>query len=178
MNDGLPPGFQIIDNAVKDCPEIIAWLEAEQEFKRSEIVNQVISDIRTSTTAGVPFLDFKNPPCIHEMNRVVWLALDEYAKYYDFGFTGVEALSIQKYQPGQEYKVHSDAGIDMPRVVSALVYLNTVEEGGETYFPHFDVKITPIEGRLVIFPSSYPYAHAALPPTKGVKYAAAFWARG
>lgn len=178
MNDSLPPGFKIIDGAVRDCKSVIEWLDTKCEFQRSQIVNEIVSDIRTSTTAGFPFLDFENPPYIHEMNRIVWQELDKYAKEYNFGFTGVEAVSVQRYQPGQEYKVHSDAGIGIPRVVSALVYLNTVEEGGETYFPLFDVKITPIEGRLVIFPASYPYAHAALPPTKGVKYAAAFWARG
>lgn len=177
MTPDLPPGFQIIDNAVQDCPQIIDWLDQHSSFEASRVVNADISTGRTSTTAAVNFLDFNNPPFIHAMNKAVYHAIDAYACHYEFQFTSVENVSVQRYEVGQHYAVHHDAGVGIPRVVSALVYLNTVEEGGETHFPLFDVTIKPIEGRLAIFPAAYPYAHAALPPKKGVKYAAAFWAR-
>jgi prolyl 4-hydroxylase len=112
------------------------------------------------------------------MNEIVWRSFDEYAKQWDFPFVDIENVSVQRYEPAQKYDVHTDAGPGLPRVCSALVYLNTVEFGGETYFPHFDYKVTPVEGTLVIFPSNYVYAHAALPPKTEVKYAAAYWARG
>lgn len=178
MNGSLPPGFKIIDDAVSDCDLIIKWLEDRIHFEPSVVHGLGITTQRTSTTAGVPFFDFTNPQCIHEMNRVVWTEMDSYARQFAFAFTSVENVSIQRYMPGQRYEMHADASIGVPRVVSALVYLNTVEAGGETSFPHFDLRITPIQGRLVIFPSNYPYAHEALAPVSGVKYAAAFWAQG
>ena len=56
-----------------------------------------------------------------------------------------EALNILRYEPGQQYKPHYD-GLNekndalmfkdgKQRIKTALIYLNTVKEGGETLFP-------------------------------------------
>jgi predicted 2-oxoglutarate/Fe(II)-dependent dioxygenase YbiX len=52
------------------------------------------------------------------------------------------------------------------------MYLNSDYEGGELYFPHFDYTYVPQYGDIVLFPSSYLFAHAALPVKSGIKYAA------
>ena len=65
-----------------------------------------------------------------------------------------------------------------------FLYLNDVEEGGETRFHDLDLKIAPKLGRAVVWPSVLdedPLAfepkthHEALPVTKGVKYGANAW---
>lgn len=177
-----PLAITLHRNAVQHCDEILQWLEQQQEWDRSTIFGAnretLVDEHRTSSTASFPLLSFLNPWHVHEMNAVVWRALDAYARQWNFSFVDVESVSVQRYEPGQKYGVHMDAGPGVPRVCSALVYLNTVEAGGETYFPHFDYKVTPEQGTLVIFPANYVYAHAALPPESGMKYAAAYWARG
>merc|ERR1712224_705479 len=44
----------------------------------------------------------------------------------------VEPLVILKYEPGQYFKQHHDGSM---RSHTVFLYLNTVEDGGETYFP-------------------------------------------
>lgn len=51
-----------------------------------------------------------------------------------------------------------------------LVYLNTSDLGGELFFPLEDLKIKPIKGRAVIFPSSFTFPHLSLPLLKGEKH--------
>ena len=55
------------------------------------------------------------------------------------------------------------------------VYLNDVEEGGETEFLYQGVKLKPETGKLVIFPTSYMYPHRGNPIYKGEKYIITGW---
>jgi hypothetical protein len=52
------------------------------------------------------------------------------------------------------------------------MYLNDDYEGGELYFPHFDYTYVPQYGDIVLFPSSWLFAHAALVVKSGIKYSA------
>lgn len=172
-----PLGFRIIDNAVSNCDQFIDWLEL-QEWKRSEVINGD-SETRTSSTAMIPFISYRLPNFITNINKSVWDNMNQYAIDWKFPFLDIEDVSIQRYEAdnNQHYDVHIDHGPQTPRVMSAILYLNTCN-GGETYFPHFDFSIYPIEGRIAIFPSNFIYAHEAKPPKSGIKYAAAYWAFG
>lgn len=175
-----PLGIQVIDNAILNCDEIIKHLDSLNNWQPSFVIGNsgTLDKARTSETTFVPMLSWNNDPIIHEMNRVVWQSIDNYAQEHDFSFTGIEDVSIQRYQIGDFYKAHTDHDISNPRIVSAVAYLNTVEIGGETRFTRFDYKVKPVAGRIAIFPANYIYAHEALAPVSGVKVAAAYWARG
>lgn len=65
-----------------------------------------------------------------------------------------------------------------------FLYLNDVEEGGETQFPRLNLTITPKLGRVVIWPnvlnnspheSDQRTIHQALPVLTGEKYGANAW---
>lgn len=65
------------------------------------------------------------------------------------------------------YREHCDA---LPwlhdsndRVLGAVVYLNTVKQGGETHFTLQDLKVQPVAGRICLFPSSFIHPHQGLP---------------
>jgi hypothetical protein len=177
-NMETPTAIKLIDGLLDNCNEIVEYLQERPEWNRSKVLDPInVSKKRTSETLYLPMLSWSNDPLIHEMNRRVWQELDLYAKEYDFGFSLVEDVSVQRYQVGDYYKAHVDSDINAPRIVSAVLYLNTVPIGGETRFTLFDYAVKPIEGRLAIFPSNYAYRHEALPPKKGVKIAAAYWAR-
>ena len=85
---------------------------------------------------------------------------------------------IQKTLPGSiGYVWHHDfimAHGALPRVVTFIWYLNTVEEGGETEFITGE-KIKPEQGKLVFFPATWTMAHRGLPPVSGVKYICTGW---
>lgn len=175
----LPVGIKIVENVIPNSQEVIDYLKANAEWNPSTILaNNAASSLRTSSTTFVPFIAYSNDPVIEAMNRAVWVELDKYAKDYLTGFFAVEDVSIQHYEPGQSYGMHVDHGRGTERIISAVLYLNEVPEGGGTYFELFDFLVEPTPGRLVIFPSNYCYSHEALPPVGGDKYAAAYWALG
>lgn len=65
-----------------------------------------------------------------------------------------------------------------------LVYLNEDYEGGETFFPRFDLKVRGRRGDALLFRNTLDdgrpderTAHAGLPVTRGVKLIASRWIR-
>jgi hypothetical protein len=88
----------------------------------------------------------------------------------------MEPISMLEYLAGDGfYKPHFDFGAEQPRAISAILYLNDVEEGGDTYFDQFDMSVQPKAGRLVLFPSTFPYSHEARTPVSGNKYILVTW---
>ena len=56
-----------------------------------------------------------------------------------------------------------------------MVYLNDVEEGGETEFLYQSVRVPPVQGRFICWPAGWTHIHRGNPPLKGVKYALTGW---
>tara|TARA_Y100001970_G_scaffold55907_1_gene70832 strand:- start:6396 stop:7601 length:1206 start_codon:yes stop_codon:yes gene_type:complete len=88
------------------------------------------------------------------------------------------AFNIQKYEKGGHFMgVHSERmGVfNMDRVFAWMTYLNDVEEGGSTFFPHFDVRIKPEKGRTLIWPSEWTHAHCGEIVESNEKYIITGW---
>jgi hypothetical protein len=82
-----------------------------------------------------------------------------------------EAINIVRYGKGEYFKTHSDDSYHYRCTVSAVGYVNDDYEGGELTFPIQNLTYIPKAGEMVLFPSSYSYAHASEPITdEGVKY--------
>lgn len=86
-----------------------------------------------------------------------------------------EPYGMLKYRGGEHYKAHSDGGADTRRMVSAVIYLNDNYDGGELEFTHFGIKMKPLPGMCVMFPSNFAYEHIAHPVVNGTKYAIVTW---
>jgi len=95
-----------------------------------------------------------------------------YQSMYNITMDYMEAINYVRYKPGQHFAVHSDSGFSYNCTVSSVMYLNDDYEGGELWFPFLDLTYKPKAGDIVIFPSTYIYAHASKPITSGVKYSA------
>ena len=93
-----------------------------------------------------------------------------------FNFTN---LKIQKTLPTEGYHVwHIEHGKGYENEARAFVfsiYLNDVEDGGETEFLHFSKRVKPKTGRIVIWPAAFPYVHRGNPPLSGEKYILTSW---
>lgn len=177
--------IEIYDGVIDNSQELIDAAENHSDWKDAGIFtgpdssgNEVNKNIRSNMTLGIDQFSYTVDPKFYDMCKIVWYYCDQYAKKYDVPFYATEPAQILKYAPGEFYDPHCDAGPNVPRVVSALLYLNDVEDGGETEFVNFDIKVKPKAGRLVIFPSNYAYRHAARLPKSGYKYVAVFWMRG
>jgi len=96
-----------------------------------------------------------------------------------------EPLTILRYQPGQQYRPHHDAGAGAARQWTALIWLNDEYEGGETDFPDVGVRVRGAVGDLLLFHNVTAdgapdprMMHAGLPVASGVKWMASRWIRG
>lgn len=171
-----------------DCYGLIDM--ADVRVRRSCVANPkdeaLSTDYRTSWTAD---LEWNKSDFVNQIDIKIGKALSLNP------FLG-ETLQIQRYKPGQYYKEHCDFFYPNTkeyrvytewmgqRTWTFMVYLNDVEEGGETYFKHLDLKIKPEQGKAVFWSNLYPFGlpnprtmHEALPPISGDKYVITKWWR-
>jgi hypothetical protein len=70
---------------------------------------------------------------------------------------------FQKYDVGYgKYDEHIDGGPfgrSFDRMLAVIVYLNDVDEGGETTFTRQELSVKPVAGRVLIFPCHWLYPH-------------------
>tara|TARA_B100001996_G_scaffold205540_1_gene157454 strand:- start:730 stop:1596 length:867 start_codon:yes stop_codon:yes gene_type:complete len=86
--------------------------------------------------------------------------------------------SLQRTLPTQGYHSFHNENIAWDhnlRVMAWSVYLNDVEEGGETEFLYQKLRIKPKRNMGVVWPSSYTHLHRGNPPLSGVKYIITGW---
>jgi SHS2 domain-containing protein len=89
-----------------------------------------------------------------------------------------ESIKIQKTEPRQGYHVwHCEhANISTARRLAfVLVYLNDIEDGGETEFLYQSLRIPPKKGTMIIAPASYTHTHRGNPPLSETKYIISTW---
>jgi prolyl 4-hydroxylase len=107
-----------------------------------------------------------------------------------------ETIQGQRYLPGQQFQAHTDwfpANTTYweqererggQRSITAMAYLNPVEEGGATTFPRIGFSFEPRPGCLLIWNNADREGvpnpctiHSGDPVTKGVKYIITKWYR-
>lgn len=137
----------------------------------------VRDQIRTSDGATIHWLI--EDPAIVALNRRI-AAISHSA--YENG----EALALLRYSPGQEYRPHFDfvSGATNRRLQTALIYLNSGYEGGETQFVRTGLSVKGGTGDVILFRNEgadggpNPLSeHAGLPIMSGQKYLATRWIR-
>ena len=121
---------------------------------------------------------------------IVLRVMDRLEEAVDIPQSHSDRLQLLRYEVGQFYRVHQDYHSYQAfsqtgaRVLTALMYLSDVEEGGETRFPYLDVNIQPKKGRVLIWSNvldgqpdeeALLARHEALPVVRGEKYAATAW---
>jgi 2OG-Fe(II) oxygenase superfamily len=110
---------------------------------------------------------------MHEgLFQIAQKCMDEYGERWGVGIRFFESFNFVKYDgPGTHFKIHVDHGPTYVSTISMVMYLNDDYEGGEIFFPRFNLTIKPKKGDIVIFPSTYIYEHSSLDMVSGVKYA-------
>ena len=163
----------------------------------AENVSPFMKDDLSVTATGVHFSNFileKTPELaevyIHsnEFSKVLMDgALKEYCRMYP-GLSGfpdgekklsIQDSKIQKTVPGQGYHVwhheHGFGGRAHRRLLAFSLYLNDVEEGGETEFLYQKVRFKPKMGQLLLWPAYFTHAHRGNQPLSGEKYLVTGW---
>ena len=102
-----------------------------------------------------------------------WPFLKDIASNLEIG-----SFNLQRYKPGQHFKkIHTERSNlhSLHRIFAFMTYLNDVEEGGSTYFSHYDLEIQPQKGLTLIWPAEWTHAHRGNILRKGSKYIITGW---
>jgi len=171
----------------EECDKAIKLFEEQNKFNNT--VNRVAFE-QAPITEKQDQQYFAGPNNINiwwEELKPMMMNFDQALKHYQKN-TGIDAcysemyytsLKIQKTLPTEGYHIwHIEHGKGYDNEARALVfsiYLNDVEEAGETEFLHFSKRVKPKKGRIVIFPAGFPYLHRGNTPISNEKYILTSW---
>jgi hypothetical protein len=130
---------------------------------------------------------FKNPDyninyISREFLEQFWTCFNVYSEHYsilgDFGKHSVFDIKLQKTAPGEGFHAWHAENMtinDRGRIAAFMLYLNDVEEGGETEFLYLKKRIKPQQNRLLIWPAGFTHTHRGNPPLSNNKYIVTGW---
>ena len=170
--------------AAQECTELMAMID--RTAKPSAVLDHGQNEVwRTSSSGNVD----RTNPFVHTLETRIDALL---GIPHAFG----ETMQGQRYEVGQEFKYHMDvfwtkadywkteAKRGGQRAITAMVFLNDVDEGGATAFTNLDISVTPERGKLLIWNNNshngHPNEgtmHAGTPVIKGTKYIITKWYR-
>ena len=87
---------------------------------------------------------------------------------------GFEQIKLKHYEceRNDRFDEHVDVGdhSSARRFLALFFYLNDVAEGGETHFPNVNISIKASEGKVLVFPPTWMFAHSGKAPLSNDKY--------
>lgn len=162
----------------EECMQLIE--AAAPRLRESRLVNKVLSEIRTSR--GM-FFEEGESSFIQRIEMRI-------AELMNVPLEHAEGLQVLHYGPGQEYREHHDffaantLAARNNRISTLVIYLNDVEEGGETVFPLLNIAVKPKRGSALYFEYFYRdeslnnlTLHSSAPVIRGEKWVATQWMR-
>jgi Rps23 Pro-64 3,4-dihydroxylase Tpa1-like proline 4-hydroxylase len=189
----LAPGIVVASNVGEGKRYIkkIERLVSEKQLSWKEHTQKVIKEDINRKSMSTMYInnvrrwkkDFSDPTpedILHEelfskFEKDFKFVVDEYVTKYKVPCTQKEDYEILKYGAGNFFIDHVDDGLFMTRKVSMVYYFNDDYEGGEMYFPRFDLTIKPKEGQLLLFPAAYIYNHNVSEIISGTRYSMVNW---
>ena len=134
------------------------------------------------TTIDTSMITFNRPaPLLQDYNNMTKACMDIYVSHFNdvANFNLQQAyMNIQRTKPGQGYHVwHYEDGQygANRRMFATMLYLNDVEEGGETEFLYQHVRFKPKRGTFLIWPAHWTHTHRGNPPLSEEKYIVTSW---
>jgi hypothetical protein len=88
------------------------------------------------------------------------------------------SFKIQKTNIGEGYHIwhfETDSRMNCNRLFAWMLYLNDVDEGGETEFLYYPKRIKPKAGTLLLWPAGFTHTHRGNPPISNTKYIITGW---
>jgi hypothetical protein len=90
----------------------------------------------------------------------------------------IRLTKIQKTEIGGGYHIwhnEDDSPQNMRRVATFILYLNDVDEGGETEFLYYPKRVKAKQGRFIVWPAGFTHTHRGNPPLSNTKYIVTGW---
>ena len=112
------------------------------------------------------------------LQNILPLYSKQYPMFDEIGPYYIPIFKFQKTLPAGGYHVwhcENNSWENRHRVGVYTIYLNDLEEGGETEFLYQSIRIKPSQGTVCIFPAGYTHIHRGNPPLSGEKYILTGW---
>ena len=169
------------------CDEIIAYYDKHQAKLTQGSVGtgkvNLASKNRMDISLSPKELNLQGNEIFNEYFASLFECYKDYNQQWPFLASIVSNLEIGKfnigrYLPGQHFqKLHTErAGLgSLHRLLAFMTYLNDVEDGGSTYFSHYDLDIKPQKGLTIVWPAEWTHSHKGNIINSGSKYIITGW---
>tara|TARA_B100001121_G_scaffold195363_1_gene170667 strand:- start:450 stop:1052 length:603 start_codon:yes stop_codon:yes gene_type:complete len=163
------------------CDELIAFFNSERaDRKAGEIADGLRPDLKKCIDCSIDpkHLNLPEYACFkdymaqligcYEDYKAKWPFLSQFLKEVHVG-----RFNIQRYLAGDHYKAIHTERMSLTyshRIFAWMTYLNDVEDGGETVFVHYGLKVKPKKGLTLIWPVEWTHAHYGSVLGSGEKY--------
>ncbi len=144
-------GLRYINNFLssEECDHLVEL--SKDKFAPSKVINHDHDDVGHDRTSKSYYIPKSNDDIIKGIeNRV--------SKMTGQPVSHIEGLQVVRYFPGDYFKAHYDwfhppyrQKIKNQRLYTFFVYLNDVEDGGETEFPNLQQKFKPKKGHALFW---------------------------
>jgi len=157
---------RLVDNLIKMASDTVTWNNRNDVDK---------SDFQVPLDPFWPALVKETNESLLNRGLVSYLNDFPYLKHFSWN-SGV--MLLQKTELLQGYHTFHSENVSWHsnnRTLAWMIYLNDVEEGGETEFLYQQLKIKPKRNTFVIWSGSFTHLHRGNPPISGTKYILTGW---
>jgi hypothetical protein len=171
----------------KLCNDITKFFENNKNLQKQGVFGGGKANLKVKSTIDIAINpnDLKNPKYkifnqyIGELHKCFL----EYQNQWPFLKTMIKnidipSFNIQKYSKGDHFThMHSERTSlnTLHRLFAWMTYLNNVDDGGQTNFSHYGIKIKPEIGKTLIWPAEWTHAHSGEILKSGTKYIITGW---
>jgi len=175
----------VYDNVLSnnDCKEFIDYIDQledhglmlQTDAPRHSVDQKGINFVHHYDLSCWSWIGEKFFPLVHE-------CVNDYISTYSilsqekFFLYDVKAKKIPAGGGFHKWHYENASMATLSRYLVLQLYLNTIEEGGETEFLYLNKRVSSEAGRLVIFPAGFTHTHRGNPPINQTKYLLTSWA--
>lgn len=187
--------IRVVDDAMthEQCAKLIEGFHAVHDhggsYTRQKTENRPKEEkCDTAIDAAELLLSNIFKPLQEQALKMLNQHITAYVEDYETGIFGRAAgmqfpmsesgVKIQMTKPSEGYHIwHCENGgiLNKGRFLFWILYLNDIDEGGETEFIHLSERVAPKTGRLLIAPAGWTHTHRGNPPLSQDKYIMTGW---
>jgi hypothetical protein len=171
---------EFCEKVIKQYEMAVESGHGQNRFESENMFN-VLKDDTQVFADDIDYIPLRD--ATQEFNLLFW---NEYYPIYEQKYSILKQsdrhtnfnFKIQKTKIGGGYHIwhyESASRASSTRLLTWILYLNDVHEGGETEFLYQHMRVKPEQGTLVIWPAAFTHTHRGNPPLSNEKYIVTGW---
>tara|TARA_Y100001972_G_scaffold110449_1_gene142209 strand:+ start:1300 stop:1857 length:558 start_codon:yes stop_codon:yes gene_type:complete len=163
----------------KSCNSLIDWFEKNKHLSEpggagDKLLNNLEICIRIKPENNYFNLDKTLFNCTKKFKKI-YPEVDKHLGRWNID----PYMQLACYEPNNFYNyIHCENDGDpkyINRVFAWMIFLNTIEKGGGTYFKYQNITAKPVAGDLYIWPAGWTHFHQGVKAPKEKKYILTGW---